>query len=149
MTVRASTALLIVSVVSFVLLAAMFLILVFIFPRLSYPNAPFPVEPAVVVAGSSVTQIVDRCASEWFGSDRLTITFTRNLAKESTTDRMVLSSGSNDLAQGCEYGSRRATPIPSDLPPGRYFIEITSTIYGRFRTATVYVRGQTFEVVRP
>ena len=136
---RTSTALLILSVVTFVLLAAMFLILVFISPHLSYPTAPFPVEPSVVVAGTSVTQVVDRCASEWRGAERLTVTFTRNLAKEGATDRMVLSSGSNDLAQGCEYGSRRATPIPADLPPGRYFIEITSTIYGRFRTATVYV----------
>ena len=145
---RSSTVFLILATALFALTVTTLLLLVFVSPHLSYPNAPFPVEPAVVVAGSSVTQIVDRCASEWFGSDRLTITFTRNLARESTTDRIVLSNGSNDLAQGCEYGSRRATPIPADLSPGRYYIEITSTIYGRFRTATVYVRGQTFEVMR-
>ena len=146
---RASTALLILSVVLFALMTAMLLLLVFVSPHLTYPNAPFPVERDVVPAGSSVVLIVDRCASEPFGEDRLAVTFVRNLTREGTTDRMAIPGGANDIAQGCEPRSLRATMIPHDLAPGRYYLEVTATIHGRFRMATVYARSQTFEVVRP
>ena len=149
MTMRTSTALLILSAVTFTLMAATLLLLVFVSPRLNYPNAPFPLERDVVPTGGSVVLIVDRCASEPFGEDRMAVTFVRSLDREGTTDRMAIPGGANDIAQGCEYGSRRSTTIPHDLTPGHYVISITSTIHGRFRTAIVYSRTQSFEVVRP
>lgn len=136
--------------VTSMLITLTFVVLVFGFgPTLTYPNQPFPLENTTVKAGSSVVLLVDRCAREPFGPPRLTVTFLRNLVLDGTSDRMAIPPGSNDIEQGCEPTSRRSTTIPADLKPGRYFIEILSTIYGRFRTATVYARSQTFEVVAP
>jgi hypothetical protein len=119
-------------------------------PVMEYRDLPFTVETEVVHPGESISLIVNRCVSDPIAPDPVNYTFTRNLVRvDGPVIKTVLPDGGSDADHGCTVSRSLINLIPENTPSGRYYVEGTSTVPGRFKVTIARWRSQEFSVDNP
>lgn len=117
-------------------------------PVIVYTNVPFPVQTASLHPGQALTLTVSRCANDPLAPDPVVYTFTRTLVEVNTNIRTGIPDGGSETSHGCQIGFQSAINIiPDNLPSGRYYLEGTSSAYGRFKASVVKWHTEEFQVL--
>lgn len=115
-------------------------------PWLQYKNSPFPVlNDGPLHPGEALRLQVMRCNKD-------SVTRIYQVAREihSLDEKMtaiIIPGGEGpSIKPGCLVRESRITSMPSDLPPGRYYVQGYSEVSGYLRTTTIEWRSQPFDV---
>ena len=115
-------------------------------PPLTFPGQPWTVA-SPVRPGDVLLVHATRCNHE---AGLLVYTFTRSYVSDDGSGRTYpIPGGSSFMHPGCQTFDSRLNFLPLDMKPGRYHLEGTATGVGRWRTAVVVWRTQTFVVLPP
>lgn len=113
-------------------------------PFLVYKNLPFPVQNHTVAAGDEIHFYVMRCVHN---AEEHVFMATRTIVDAATAKRTLLPATFVTLLPGCTSSTDALVTVPTDFPPGRYYLAGVIEAQGTIRVRYVPWRSEFFTVV--